>query len=186
MFTNDIEKAVDALQAGGLIIYPTEAVFGLGCDPQNSNAVQRLLDLKQRPAHKGLIIIASEKTQLAPYVAEDIDEKDWQKALASWPGPVTWLFPCRPGLSELVRGEHDTIAVRISDHPVVKALCDAFDGAMISTSANLAGEPAVKLITDLNSDLRDRVDVVIDAEVGGSNKPSEIRDLITDKIIRAG
>lgn len=167
------------MKAGGIVAYPTEGVFGLGCDPCNARAVKRLLHIKQRPASKGLILIASEIGQLSPFV-DDIPEK----ALATWPGPVTWLLPARPGVPYWLTGKHHTIAVRVTRHPVAAALCKAFGGAIVSTSANRRGQkPAT---TD--RDVRKRFDtaeiLVVPGRVQTPGSPSTIIDGQTQTVLR--
>ncbi|HEY0719815.1 MAG TPA: Sua5/YciO/YrdC/YwlC family protein, partial [Gammaproteobacteria bacterium] len=134
-----LREAVRVLHDGGLIAYPTEAVYGLGCDPLNADAVLRLLELKQRPWQKGLILIAAEQTQLEPYLLP-LDSAMLARVAPTWPGPYTWLLPARDETPWWLRGEHDTLAVRVTAHPVAAALCRAFGGPIISTSANLAGK----------------------------------------------
>jgi len=98
----NIKQAVSVLQRGGVIAYPTEAVFGLGCDPQQKNSIRNLLQIKQRPAEKGLILIASSVCQLLAYIdTASISEVRWAEVQASWPGPVTWLLPYKKQVSSL-------------------------------------------------------------------------------------
>ena len=178
----DIAAICDQLKAGKIIAYPTEAVFGLGCDPNNDTAIQMLLNLKQRPAHKGLIIVASEFSQLTPFIA-DIPEDRLNIVLASWPGPSTWIFPVNPNTSRLITGNHDSIAVRVSAHPVVQAICQAF-GPIISTSANLATQPPA-ITTEQAHEIFQKRGYVVDGKVGKNQKPTSIRNALTGTIIRA-
>jgi L-threonylcarbamoyladenylate synthase len=182
-----LEQATQVLHAGGVIAYATEAVFGLGCDPQNPQAIEKLLHLKQRPARKGLILIAANEQQLHPYLALSlIDAAMWQRVRASWPGAVTWLLPAAPQVSPLLRGEHATLAMRVSAHTQVCALCDAFAGALVSTSANRSGQPPARTVDDVATQFGDELDLILIGETAGAAKPSEIRDARTGKIIRAG
>lgn len=179
--------AVQVLRAGGVIAYATEAVFGLGCDPQNLQAIEKVLQLKRRPAHKGLILIAASEQQLHPYLALAlIDDAMWQRVRATWPGPVTWLMPAAQSVSPLLRGEHDTLAVRVSAHPQVRALCEAFGGALISTSANRSSQLPAKNVDEVTAQFGDELDLILLGQTAGATKPSEIRDAVTGKIIRAG
>ena len=137
-----IQRTARVVFDGGVIAYPTEAVWGLGCDPWNEAAVDRLLALKNRPVHKGLILVADEIEQF-DFLLEDLPEI-WQERLAtSWPGPNTWLVPHQDRLPEWVTGAHDSVALRVSNHPLVRALC-RLTGPLISTSANPAGRPAAR------------------------------------------
>ncbi len=112
---------------GGLIAYPTEAVYGLGCDPENGHAVRRLLALKARPEHKGLILIAADWAQLEPYV-RGLGQTAMAAIHATWPGAVTWLLPARRETPRWLTGEHQTLAVRVTAHPLAAALCRQWGG----------------------------------------------------------
>ena len=183
MSTQQINEAVQVLLRGGVIAYPTEAVYGLGCDPNNHQAVERLLAIKQRSRDKGLILIAADFQQLAPFLAE-IDLSLKEKILATWPGPVTWLWPAKPAVSRLLRGKHDTIAVRVTAHPLAAALCRGFGGPLVSTSANLTGMLPTRTADGVRSQLGDKLDHVLEGEVGGLSRPSQIRNALTGEIIR--
>jgi len=183
MDNDSLAEAVQALQQGGVIAYPTESVFGLGCDPDNAQAVQRILDLKHREADKGLILIAAEFSQLEKYL-QPIAEDKRQPVLASWPGPYTWLWPVKDEVSALVRGQHPTLAVRVSAHPVVQQLCRSFGKAIVSTSANPAGASPARTADEVRKYFNDQIDYIIDAELGASAQPTEIRDVMSNKVIR--
>ena len=131
-----IRMARRALQQGKLIAYPTEAVYGLGCDPLNKAAVMNLLSIKQRPIHKGLILIASDFTQLQPYI--NPDSAMLERMLASWPGPITWVVPAQAWVPAYLKGKHQSLAIRVSAHPLVQQLCSSYGGAIISSSANIS------------------------------------------------
>ena len=178
-----IRAACHALRDGGVIAYPTEAVWGLGCDPMNRHAGERLLHLKQRDWRKGLILIAANYTQLLPLIA-DIPLNQLQPALRTWPGPATWLVPASERVPEWVRGEHQTVAVRVTAHPVAAALCAAYGGAIVSTSANRAGEPPALTVTQLRLRFGDQLDAVLTGPLGGRSQPTTIRDLQSGKILR--
>ena len=183
MSSNQIKEAVDVLRNGGVIAYPTEAVYGLGCDPCNDQAIQKVLELKQREREKGLILIAADFEQLRPFLAE-IDDALRQRVFASWPGPVTWLWPAKSEVSTWLRGQHTTIAVRVTDHPLVIELCRAFGGALVSTSANVSGQPPARNAEQVRAQFDDQLDYIIDDEVGGLAKPSQIRDVLSGKVFR--
>lgn len=183
MLSNQIKEAVHVLQQGGVIAYPTEAVYGLGCDPANHRAVQKLLELKQRDRDKGLILIAADFDQLAPFLAE-IEGSLKERVLATWPGAVTWLWPAKPEVSTWLRGEHVTIAIRVTDHPLAAQLCRAFGGALVSTSANLSGNPPARNAEQVRAQFGDQLDYVLEGEVGGHAKPSQIRDAVSGSILR--
>jgi L-threonylcarbamoyladenylate synthase len=178
-----INEAVRILQQGGVIAYPTEAVYGLGCDPDNHEAIEKLLAIKQRSRDKGLILIAADFQQLRPYLAE-IDSTLKEKIMATWPGPMTWLWPANPAVSSLLRGMHDTIAVRVTAHSLAATLCRELGGPLVSTSANLSGKPPTRTAAEVRSQFGDRLDYVLEGEIGGLSRPSQIRDVLTGVIIR--
>ena len=180
-----INEAVAVLHTGGVIAYPSESVYGLGCDPANTESIKRLLELKQRQRDKGLILIASDFAQLLPYLV-DIDERLQQLVMASWPGPVTWLWPAKESVSRWLRGQHDTLAVRVSDHPLVAKLCQQFGGAIISTSANPARHAPARSAQQVRSLFADRLDYILEGETGGRAAPTEIRDILSGNIVRSG
>ncbi|MGH6629827.1 MAG: L-threonylcarbamoyladenylate synthase, partial [Burkholderiales bacterium] len=138
-----VHQAADRLRQGKVIAYPTEAVYGLGCDPANETAVRLILKLKSRSEAAGLILIADRFEGLSPFI-RPVDEKLLATALATWPGHVTWLFPRADTVPDWLAGKHTTIAVRVTAHPVCRALCKTFGGAVVSTSANPSGaRPAI-------------------------------------------
>jgi len=178
-----IRHAVHILQQGGLIAYPTEAVFGLGCLPEHLHSIKRLLQIKQRPIEKGLILVASEFYQLEPYLAE-LKPEILHKIQASWPGPATWLLPAAKQTSPLIRGHFDTIAVRVSAHPIVRELCRQCRSAIISTSANITGKHMTYSAFDVRLQFQDKLDYILNGSLGDSDKPSVIINAVTDQIIR--
>lgn len=180
-----LRRAVEAVRSGGVIAYPTEAVYGLGCDPLEHAAVRRIIALKQRDAAKGLILIASDISQLMPFMAE-LPADVLGKLEASWPGPITWVVPAAPALPFWLSGGRNTIAVRVSAHPVVSALCDALGMAIVSTSANRSGQPPARTALAARVQLGEGLDYILPGAVGGLNKPTEIREALTGKVLRAG
>ncbi|TFH87004.1 tRNA threonylcarbamoyladenosine biosynthesis protein RimN [Billgrantia azerbaijanica] len=181
---SSLASAVFALRAGGVIAYPTEAVWGLGCDPDNDEAVAHLLRLKERDPAKGLILVAASIEQFAPWLA-DLPPALHAPLVASWPGPNTWLVPDNGRTHALVRGAHDCVALRVSDHPGVVALCEAFGGPIVSTSANRAGEPPAMSAAEIREIFGGEIDAVIEGELGGLERPSTIRDLLSGRVMRA-
>lgn len=178
-------EAAAALHRGGVIAYPTEAVWGLGCDPRDQAATLRLLALKVREVDKGLILIAADEAQLAPYIDMDaLDAAQRDAVRASWPGPHTWIVPASAEAPRWVTGAHAGIAVRVSAHPPVIELCRAFGGALVSTSANRAGEPAAHAIDQLDPRIVAGVDAVLAGETGDLQRPTDIRDARTGAVLR--
>ncbi|QIR13095.1 L-threonylcarbamoyladenylate synthase [Shewanella aestuarii] len=178
---------VDVISKGGVIAYPTEAVFGLGCDPDNNSAIQKLLDVKQRPWQKGLILVASNFSQLQPYIDESqLNQEQLDSAFAKWPGPFTFVMPVKASVSKLLCGDFDTIAVRVSAHPIVRELCDTLQKPLVSTSANLAGEPPVVDAQDILTDFVGKIQGLVSGELGEQRQPSTIIDIRSGQILRNG
>lgn len=180
-----MKRAAAALHHGGIIAYPTEGVWGLGCDPLDGEAVARLLDIKQRDWTKGLILVAADYAQLSPFIA-DLSPTMRERVLATWPGPVTWLLPAREHTPWWLRGRHDTVAVRVSAHPVVAALCNSFGGALVSTSANLSGRPPARTRLQVQRQFGGTLDYIMPGATGRQTRPTEIRDGLTGAVVRAG
>jgi L-threonylcarbamoyladenylate synthase len=180
-----VARAAALVRAGGVVAYPTEGVWGLGCDPFDGAAVARILALKARPVDKGLILVAAQVGQLDGLV-------DWaalpaacrQAVLASWPGPDTWIVPATPRVPRWISGDHAGVAVRVSAHPGVVALCTAAGGALVSTSANPAGAPAPARATDLDPAIVAGVDALVEGETGGRGGPSRLRDALSGEALR--
>jgi len=180
-----LKRAVETVRDGGVIAYPTEAVYGLGCDPLEEAAVARILEIKQRDAAKGLILIAARIEQLLPFMAK-LPADVTRKLEASWPGPVTWVVPAASHAPAWLTGGRDTLAVRVTAHPVASALCDACGMALVSTSANRSGQSPARTGLMVRTQLGDAVDCIVPGAVGGLSKPTEIREALSGKILRAG
>lgn len=177
-----IRRAGRIIRAGGVVAYPTEGVFGLGCLPDDAVAVSRVLDIKNRDPSKGLILVASRIEQLGVW----IDVPDASERLSSAPGrPVTWVVPQAAGVPYWIGGEHSGIAVRITSHPVAAALCDAADSALVSTSANSSGRRPARNRYILRRYFRDLVDYIVPGECGSAKSSSEIRELDSGKVLRS-
>ncbi|WP_068857686.1 L-threonylcarbamoyladenylate synthase [Perlucidibaca aquatica] len=180
-----LQQAVNAVRAGGVIAYATEAVWGLGCDPWSAEAVAKIWQIKRRDPGKGLILIASQWQHVAPLLSQ-LSAEQLKHLQASWPGPVTWLVPVSDSFPVWLRGKHESVALRVSAHPGVKALCDQFGGPLVSTSANRAGAPAARSLFDVRQRLGAELDYILPSTTGKLARPTEIRDLATLRVIRAG
>ena len=180
-----VRVARDVLRAGGVIAYPTEAVFGLGCDPWNFEAVQEILRLKGRSADKGLVVIAAGFEQLLPLIERPSAEV-LARLEASWPGFVTWVLPSRPETPTWLTGRHLGLAVRVTAHPLAAALCRAFERPLVSTSANPGGFKPARTNLTVHRYFGDALDFIVPGAVGGQVCASEIRDARTGEILRAG
>ena len=178
-----LRRAAAALRAGGVIAYPTEAVWGLGCEPRNREAVANLLVLKQRDWRKGLILIAADFEQLRPFVA-DVGRARLKPALATWPGAVTWLLPAAAQAPHWITGGRDQIAVRVTAHAPAAALCLEYGGAIVSTSANLARRPPARTLMRLRRNFGGQLDFILPGELGGLGGPTPIHELATGRILR--
>jgi L-threonylcarbamoyladenylate synthase len=177
----------DILLNGGVIAYPTEAVYGLGCDPDNDIAIQKLLAIKQRPWQKGLILVASDFQQLLTYVDESqLTAEQLELAFSKWPGPFTFVMPIKAQVSKYLCGEFDSIAVRVSAHAGVQALCRALNKPLVSTSANLAGEDPALTADEILADFDGKIDAIVLGELGEQGQPSTIIDARSGKILRSG
>lgn len=180
------EEIIALLKQQHVIAYPTEAVFGVGCDPDSETAVNRLLALKQRPVEKGLILIAANFEQLKPYIDDSmLGEVQRSTVFACWPGPVTFVFPARPSTPRWLTGHFDSLAVRVTDHPLVVQLCEAWGKPLVSTSANLTGLPPCRSVDEVFAQFGHDFPVLA-GETGGRENPSEIRDALTGKLFRQG
>lgn len=180
-----VDQAARIVLRGGIIAYPTEAVFGLGCLPLNESALERIVAIKRRDARKGLIVVAADVGQLeslASLPGGDIG----RRMRSEWPGPVTWIVEARSHLPPLLTGGRATIAVRVSDHPVVRRLCRRAGHALVSTSANLAGRPPARSALRVRRTLGRQVDFVLGGPLGAQAKPTEIRDAASGEILRRG
>ena len=183
---DQLNLAADAVAKGGVIAYPTEAVWGLGCLPWSQNAVEKVLTIKERPVEKGVILVGMSEEQFDPLLAP-LDKVERERLSAHWPGPYTWIVPDPEGWApEWVRGQFDSVAIRVCDHPVVRYLCAAVGSPLVSTSANKAGEAPLLTMAQIEQQFADVLDFIAPGETGTAQSPSEIRDLKTNRVIRAG
>jgi len=181
--TFKIRRAAHVLRRGGVIAYPTESVFGLGCDPQNRVAVEKILQLKQRPWQKGLILIAADFSQLTNFI-DPLSKKLQNQLVNNQTKPTTWLLPARKSTPTYLRGTHSTLAVRITKHRQTIELCQEFGGALVSTSANPASFPPARNVLKVRKYFRNQLDFLLSGETDGFMSPSEIRNPFSNQIIR--
>lgn len=179
-----IKCASLSVRSGGVIAYPTEAVYGLGCSPWDASAVARILDLKQRNINKGLIVLAADVSQLDPLVELSSDIVTGS-VLATWPGSVTWILPARQQVPTWLTGKQDGIAVRVSAHPVVRRLCKSA-GLLVSTSANRANTVPATTPSRVRAYFGNGIDYIVPGAVGPLRKPTEIRHAALNKLVRSG
>lgn len=171
----ELQQAVISLQSGGVIAYPTEGVWGLGCIWTDEHAIKEILRLKQRPLEKGMIVLCSQLSDIESFLLP-LSDIDIDQIAQDYPHPVTWILPCKLSVSESVRGQHESIAVRFSRHPQVRALCKQV-GPIISTSANPTGLPAAMSEQAVKHYFQDQLSYILPGQLGGYSKPSEIRTL---------
>lgn len=182
---NDLAKVTEVLRTGGVIAYPTEAVYGLGCDPHNEAAVARVFELKQRPPAQGVLLIAADFVQVEKYIdLAQVPADALARVRASWPGPHTWIFPRSAATPEWLARGHAGIALRVTAHALAAELCRAFGGALVSTSANRHGEPAARTAAEVRAQFGDALAFVVDGPTGGLERPTTIRDAISGDVIR--
>ncbi|UHD17799.1 L-threonylcarbamoyladenylate synthase [Thiocapsa bogorovii] len=178
-----LRRAARIIASGGVVAYPTEAVYGLGCDPWNGDAVARLLSMKRRDVAKGLILIASDPGQIEPFVLQ-LDADRMAEIRATWPGPNTWLLPARSETPRWLTGRFETLGVRVTAHPLAAALCRTYGGAIVSTSANQASRRPARTALQVRLALDEAPDMILTGPCVGSDQPSCIRDGRTGRILR--
>lgn len=169
---------------GGVIAYPTEAVYGIGCLPYDDAALERVLALKRRHPAKGLILIAASIDQVDEFAILPGGDRGRQ-IRADWPGPVTWIVPARDSVAPAIGGGRGTVAMRVTAHPVARALCEAVGSAIVSTSANVSGHSPIREKTRLRNQLGRAVDMIVPGAPGDRARPTAIRDAGTGATIRA-
>lgn len=184
MNTLDIPSAANRLLTGGIVAAPTEAVYGLSCDPWNEAAVDHLLALKQRPREKGLILVAGGLYQFTSLVRH-LDRAQQETLASSWPAPLTWLIPVPADVPEWITGGQPTLALRVTAHPVMAELCRTAGKPLVSTSANRSGEEPARTPDDIERQFPG-IDGIVAGSLGGADQPTEIRDLLTGTIVRPG
>lgn len=182
--------AAHRLMRGGVIAYPTEAVWGLGCDPENEQACLELLQIKQRPIQKGMILIAGcieDFESILAVLPPDqyrVLELAWQQQHKT--GAVTYLVPdILDQVPYWIKGSHSSVALRVSDHPVVRSLCKEFGGPLVSTSANKSGKLPARSKVIVEKYFGSQLDFIVPGQLGGASNPSKIIDFSTGQLVRA-
>lgn len=177
-----LRRATRVLHGGGVIAYPTEGVFGLGCLPDEFQAVSRVLTIKNRDPAMGLVLIATSVAQLDDWI--DLPESA-PELTSSMARPVTWIVPATSEVPYWIRGANAGIAIRMTGHPVARALCDATDSPLVSTSANFHGRPVARNRFVLRRRFGALVDYIVPGECGPASGPSEIRELASGRVLRS-
>ena len=175
-------ESIDYIRSGKLIAYPTESIYGIGCDPFNENAVNKVFDIKTRPRSKPMILVASKISQLHKIIQIS---KLTNEVRESWPGHITWIIPCKDECPPwLMERRNKTIAVRISSHPVIIEICKILGEPIISTSANKSNEQPISLSSKLIDAFNNEIDFLVKGELGNQDNPSIIKDMKTGLILR--
>lgn len=182
MYEKEIKNIVKIIRQGGIILYPTEGVYGLGCDPFNETATKRLLKIKQRSSNKGLILIASNWNQVKKLI--NINPNNYTTINECFI-PTTWVFTATEYVPHWIVGQHKSVAIRVTTHQIAKNICNEFNGPIVSTSANISGDNPVTDIKMVNEDIMNYVDIIVDGFVGSLSKSTRICDFNTMKIIRS-
>ena len=176
-----LEQAAQAIKQGKVIAYPTEAVYGLGADPTQDKALAKIYKLKKRDPAKGLIIVAANWDMVKHFTAPI---PNYDSIFASWPGAVTWVFPASNSAPRLVQNPNNTIAIRVSAHPIVQALCTELNAPIVSTSANIQAQAPAKTAAEVTKIFGSDIAVVIDAPLGGNSSVSTIRNALDGTVLR--
>lgn len=188
MMNSLIESTVQQLKTGNTIAYPTEAVWGLGCDPYNEDAFQNILKLKHRPIEKGVILLASTIDQIQPML-ETLSLDTQKRIIETWTNTsqnsraTTWLLPA-VDVPKWITGQHSSVAVRVTQHPLCKAICENFGNFIVSTSANPAGLQPARNYEEAHQYFGHHV-YYVKGDLGVCQEPSRIIDATTGQIIRA-
>ena len=182
---NNTMVAARIVKRGGLVVYPTETVYGLGCDPLNVQAVKRILDVKG-DRKKPLPILAASIADANKVAFVSLDGK--RLAAKFWPGPLTMVFPKKPALSDVVTFGWNSVGLRIPDNHVALRLTRLSGGLLIGSSANRTGEEPPRSFQEISEELKGMVDVVLDGGAAAQGKPSTVADLTSEKlrILREG
>jgi L-threonylcarbamoyladenylate synthase len=182
---NNITFASKIVKKGGTIIYPTETVYGLGCDPFNKEAVNNLLEVKGKRTKPFPILAANiEDANKAAYISLD------GKKLAAkfWPGPLTIIFPKKPSIPDIVTFDQDSVGLRVPDNKIALQLIHLCGGLLIGSSANKTGEKPPRSVQEISEEMKDMVNIVLDGGITAKGIPSTVVDLTLKKprILREG
>ncbi|MDA2937641.1 L-threonylcarbamoyladenylate synthase [Acidobacteria bacterium AH-259-A15] len=183
-----IEKAARVIRQGGIVLHPSDTIYGLGCDPFNERALQQLFAMKGRSEHKGVLLLLADLSWIKS-ISANIPEVFYELTEAFWPGPVTFLLEGGSELSPLIRGEDDKVGLRWPDGPFLQLWMKAIPGPVVSTSANRSGQPPPEMVQDLKRLFYHQVDLFLESgEINREGQPSTVVDLTTNpaRIVREG
>ncbi|ABM80623.1 L-threonylcarbamoyladenylate synthase [Hyperthermus butylicus] len=181
-----IRVAARIVALGGLVVYPTDTVYGLGANPFSSYAVWRVFRAKERPSNRPIPVLVS-SLRAAEKIAE-LDDRARRLAERFWPGPLTIVVPAKPGLPSLLHAGTGRIGVRVPNHPIALKFIEAVGGAITGTSANLHRKPSPCTVQEAMKQLGCRVDIYLDGGPTPGGTPSTVVDLTTPKprLVRRG
>lgn len=179
-----INRLGKAVQRGAVFAYPTDTIWGFGCHPLHAAAVHRILHIKQRSVSKGLILLASELSQLQPYLKKNLNHQEINQLEFISEQPTTWLVEASEDCPNWLRGQFPTIAVRLTSHPFVQRLCHTINAPLVSTSANRSGCPTIRNAVQARRQFGSELDFIVEGFSPGGKKASRIKSLASDQIIR--
>lgn len=183
-FSEDIKNACDVLRKGGIILYPTDTIWGIGCDATNDAAVQRVFALKERADHKAMLVLIDSSARLSAYVSE-VPDMAWELTeLAE--KPLTIIYPGAKNLADSLLGEDGSVGIRITGESFSQALCERFHKPLVSTSANISGQPSPSSYSEISDEIKNGVDYIVKYRQSEQikNKPSGIIRLGVDNTIQ--
>lgn len=187
VFSTSITKAAEVIKSGGLVICPSEGVYGISCSVFNEDAVKKVIAAKERDVSKGLIIVDNSLYTLSRYIdSKRVDNESHKLMSSMWPGPHTFILPMTDDFHSIALKDNHTVAVRITAFETLAALCRECATPLVSTSANISGQPATSDVTLLDKKLLERVDLVLTLPCGGQNAPTSIFDTLTHTLVRKG
>lgn len=182
-----VAAAVDVLKTGGLLVFPTTGLYGLGADALNPASVEKIFQIKQRDFSKPILVLIKDASELGR-IAEKVPGAASALMNAFWPGALTIILEARPELPDVLTGNTGKIGIRVPKHPVASALVSAFDGPLTGTSANLSGQGGCSSVAGLDPGLVQRVDMVLDAGPLKGGVGSTVVDATADQplVLREG
>ena len=178
-----LNRFAHAVSQGAIFGYPTDTVWGFGCHPLIASSAARILQIKNRSPAKGLILLSSKLEYCAAYVG--LDPEQLEPVQSSTDHPTTWLVPASRNCPPWIRGNYPTVAIRITNHPLVEFLCDRLKAPVISTSANRSGKATVRNAVQMRKQFGDELDFIVNGFATGSNRPSEIKSLLSGTTLRS-
>jgi L-threonylcarbamoyladenylate synthase len=178
-----LNRFAHAVSQGAIFGYPTDTIWGFGCHPLIASSVARILQIKNRSADKGLILLSSRLEYCAAYIG--LDNEQLKPVLSTTDHPTTWLVPASECCPAWIRGSNSTVAIRITDHPLLEFLCERLKAPIVSTSANRSGKATARNSVQMRKQFGAELDFIVNGFITGSNRPSEIKSLLSRATIRS-